>query len=436
MNKLSRFDLEVANLIKKEEKRQRCTISLIASENFASQTTLDTQGTIVSNKLCLGYVGRRTCGGCEYVDRIETLAIDRAKTLFGADHVNVQAASASIANLAVYHAMLQPGDTVLAMREEHGGHNTHGSSVNLSGRVYNFVFYELDPHTERLNYETIREIAFTYKPRLIITGYTNYSRIIDFSMFRNIADEIGAFLMVDMAHIVGLIIAGFHPSPIPYADVVTTSTHKTFRGPRGGGIILCRIEHAEKIDRALSPGLQAAPMMNLIAARAVLLKEAMSPQFTAYQRQIVKNAKMLSESLLAAGFKIFSGGTDTHVLLVDLRGTGITGDRAESILDMVGITVNRSRLPFDYGESNGINGIRLGTPGVTTRGMKEEQMKQVAEMIVSVLRNPLDPKILDSTRKSVRELTRKFPLFSKEWEPDPDCRPDPDFGEMAYVNKS
>ncbi len=430
MSRLAHFDLEIAKLIKQEGERQRFTLSLVASENYASRATLEAQGSIVSNKLSQGYIGNRVCGGCHYVDQIEELAIKRAKKLFGAEHVNVQSATASIANLAVYHAMLNLGDTVLAMKREHGGHNTHGSPVNLSGKIYRFIFYELDPITERLNYETIRELALSHKPRMIIAGYTNYARTIDFSIFRKIADEVGAYLMVDMAHIVGLIIAGIHPNPIPYADVITTSTHKTFRGPRGGGIILCRKDYSEQIDKALSPGLQAAPMMDVIAARTVLLKEAMSPQFRAYQHQIVRNAKTLAEALMVQGFRLLSGGTDTHVMLVNLRDKGITGDIAESVLDSVGVIVNKSKVPFDKVESPQPGGIRVGTPTVTTRGMKEQEMEHVAELMGSILKNPEDQKIMDNVRKEVRQLTKKFPLFSKEWEPQPDC--DSNFKSLIF----
>jgi glycine hydroxymethyltransferase len=410
MGRLQSFDPEIANLIKREGKRQNSTLSLIASENYASRATLEAQGSILSNKLGQGYVGNRICGGCQYVDQIEELTIKRAKQLFGAEHVNVQAATASIANLAVYHAMLNPGDTVLALRREHGGHNTHGTPVNLSGKIYRFAFYELDPVTERLNYDAIREMARSHRPRMIIAGYTNYARTIDFTIFREIADEAGAYLMVDMAHFVGLVIAGIHPDPIPYADVTTTSTHKTFGGPRGGGVILCREEYAEKIDGALSPGLQAAPMMDVIASRAVLFKEAMSPRFRAYQRQIVKNAKTLASCLMDQGFKLFSDGTDTHVMLVKLRDKGITGDRAERVLESVGITVNKSRIPFDAAESAHPGGIRVGTPAVTTRGMKEREMEHVASIMDAVLKNPRDKRVLQNARKEVRQLTKNFPL--------------------------
>ena len=410
MTRLQSFDPEIADLIKLEGKRQNSTLSLIASENYASRATLEAQGSILSNKLSQGYVRTRVCGGCQYVDQIEELAIKRAKQLFGAEHVNVQAATASIANLAVYHAMLNPGDTVLSLKREHGGHNTHGSPVNLSGRIYRFVFYELDPETEMLNYNTIKDLARSDRPRMIIAGYTNYARTIDFSIFREIADEVGAYLMVDMAHFVGLVIAGIHPDPIPFADVVTTSTHKTLGGPRGGGVILCRKEYSEKIDTALSPGLQAAPMMDVIASRAVLFKEAISPQFRAYQRQIVRNAKTLALALRGQGFKLFSDGTDTHVMLIKLRDMDITGDVAEGVLERVGIIVNKSRIPFDDPESPLPGGIRVGTPAVTTRGMGEREMEHVASIMGAVLKDPHDEKVLKNARKEVRQLTKKFPL--------------------------
>jgi glycine hydroxymethyltransferase len=424
MSRLRYFDPEIAKLIKLEGQRQKSELTLVASENYASQATLEAQGSIVNNKLSQGYIGSRVSGGCQYIDQIEDLAIKRAKELFGAEHVNVQAATSSIANLAVYQALLNPGDLILSLRREHGGHTTHGIPANLSGKFYRAEFYELDPVTERLNYEAIRKLALSCKPRMIIAGFTNYSRTIDFSVFRKIADEVGAYLFVDMAHFVGLVIAGLHPDPVPYADVVTTSTHKTFRGPRGSGIILCKKEYAQKIDQAVSPGVQSAPMMDVIASRAVLLKEAKSPQFKAYQHQIVKNSKALAEFLISEGFKIFSGGTETHVMLVNIRNQGITGDVAESVLDNVGITVNKSKVPFDTNNSPKPGGIRLGPSAVTTRGMKEGEMKHAAKLIASVIKNQQNQKILDNVRKEVKQLTKRFPLFSKEWEPQPDCDSD------------
>jgi glycine hydroxymethyltransferase len=352
---------------------------------------------------------------------MEELAIQRAKKLFEAEHANVQATTASIANLAVYTAMLNFGDKILAMRSEHGGHSSHGSPNNLSGKIYHFVFYGLDPVTERLDYEAIRKIGLSNKPKMIITGYTDYPRTIDFSIFREIADEVGAYLMVDMAHPVGLIIAGIHPNPIPYADVVTTSTHKTFRGPRLGGLILCKKEYAERIDKAISPGLQSAPMMDVIASRAVLFKEAMSPRFRAYQQQTVRNAKILAESLMSQGFKLFSGGTDTHLILIDLRDKEITGDEASSVLEKVGIIVNKCAIPFDDIESSRPGGIRVGPAAPTTRGMKEQDMKQIATIMGKVLNNPQANKVLLNAKNEVKKIGKKFPLFSKEWELDPDC---------------
>ena len=420
MDKLKYVDKEIAGLIKLERERQRSTLSLIASENYASQASLEAQGSIVANKHCGGYIGARGAGGCRYVDQIEELAIRRAKKLFGAEHVNVQATTASIANLAVYLAMLKPGDTILGLNNEHGGHKTHGFPTNLSGKMYRSAFYDLDPATERLNYENIRKQALSVRPRMIIAGYTNYPRTIDFSVFREIADEVGAYLMVDMAHPVGLIIAGIHPSPIPYADVVTTSTHKTFRGPRLGGLILCRKEYSENIDAAVSPGLQSAPMMDIIASRAVLFKEAMHPQFRAYQQQTVKNAKILAESLNAQRFKLLSDGTDTHLMVINLRDKGITGDEASLALESVGIIVSKTHVPFDNAESPRPGGIRIGSPAVTTRGMKGREMKHIATILGAVLRNPHNKKIRQEARKEVKTIAKRFTLFSKEWQTEED----------------
>ena len=416
MPTLKDVDPEIATLLRQETRRQRNTISLIASENYASRATLEAQGSILANKHGQGAVGDRGSGGCRYVDAIETCAIERAKRLFGAEHANVQAATASIGNLAVLHALLQPGDTVLAMQREHGGHSTHGGATNLSGRIYRFVFYSLDPRTEQLDYDAIRARALETKPRLLIAGATNYSRLIDFATFRQIANEVGAFLMVDMAHIVGLIIAGLHPNPVPHAHVVTTSTHKTLRGPRGGGLILCTQDLARRIDEAVSPGLQAAPMLDVIASRAVLFREAATPQFRAYQVQVLRNAKTLSDTLLAEGFRIVSGGTDTHLMLLDLTPTPVRGEAGQAILESVGIIVSKARIPFDESGGSPCGGLRLGTPAITTRGMKESGVRQIAGILKAVLRSSGDASVLKQARSEVTRLARALPLFSPEWD--------------------
>lgn len=407
---LKETDPEVYSAIKKEIERQRYSIELIASENFTSLAVMEAQGSVLTNKYAEGLPGKRYYGGCEFVDIAEELAIERAKALFGAEHANVQPHSGAQANMASYFALLKPGDTVLGMSLPHGGHLTHGSPVNFSGQLYNFVSYGVSPETETIDYDEVRELALKYRPKLILAGASAYPRIIDFEKFSEIAKEVGAYFMVDMAHIAGLVAAGLHPNPVAYADVVTTTTHKTLRGPRGG-TILCKEEHAKAIDKAVFPGIQGGPLMHVIAAKAVAFKQAMSEEFKAYQEQVVKNAKVLAERLKEKGVRIVSGGTDNHLFLCDLRPLGITGKEAESLLDSVGITVNKNAIPFDEQPPTVTSGIRIGTPAVTTRGMKEEEMDLIADLIFRVLTSKGDARVLESVRKEVRELCKAFPLY-------------------------
>lgn len=407
---LKETDPEVYSAIKKEIERQRYSIELIASENFTSLAVMEAQGSVLTNKYAEGLPGKRYYGGCEFVDIAEELAIERAKALFGAEHANVQPHSGAQANMASYFALLKPGDTVLGMSLPHGGHLTHGSPVNFSGQLYNFVSYGVSPETETIDYDEVRELALKYRPKLILAGASAYPRIIDFEKFSEIAKEVGAYFMVDMAHIAGLVAAGLHPNPVAYADVVTTTTHKTLRGPRGG-TILCKGEHAKAIDKAVFPGIQGGPLMHVIAAKAVAFKQAMSEEFKAYQEQVVKNAKVLAERLKEKGVRIVSGGTDNHLFLCDLRPLGITGKEAESLLDSVGITVNKNAIPFDEQPPTVTSGIRIGTPAVTTRGMKEEEMDLIADLIFRVLTSKGDARVLESVRKEVRELCKAFPLY-------------------------
>jgi len=407
---LEEYDPPVAEAIKKELERQQSHLELIASENFVSPAVLAAMGSILTNKYAEGYPGRRYYGGCEWVDVVEDLARERACTLFKAEHANVQPHSGSQANTAVYLAVLRPGDTVMGMNLAHGGHLTHGSPVSLSGKYYNFVFYGVDPSTGYIDYEEVARLARQHRPKLIIAGASAYPRIIDFAKFREIADEVGAFLMVDMAHIAGLVAAGVHPSPVPYAHFVTSTTHKTLRGPRGG-FILCFKEHAELIDKAVFPGIQGGPLMHVIAAKAVAFKEAMEPEFKEYQQKIVANARALAEALKRYGFNLVSGGTDNHLLLVDLRNKGITGKEAEEILGYVRITVNKNTIPFDPQKPSVTSGIRLGTAAVTTRGMDEEAMEKIAEAIDLALSYGKDERKLERARQIADELCRKFPLY-------------------------
>ncbi|SHF26752.1 serine hydroxymethyltransferase [Caldanaerobius fijiensis DSM 17918] len=405
---IRKVDPEIADAILQELGRQRNKIELIASENFVSLAVMEAMGTPLTNKYAEGYPGKRYYGGCEYVDIVENLAIERLKKLYGAEHANVQPHSGAQANEAVYLAVLEPGDIVMGMNLAHGGHLTHGSPVNISGRYYRFVSYGVDD-SGYIDYDMVRELALQHRPKLIVAGASAYPRIIDFKKFREIADECGAYLMVDMAHIAGLVAAGLHPNPVEYAHFVTTTTHKTLRGPRGGAI-LCKGEFAKAIDKAVFPGLQGGPLMHVIAAKAVCFKEALSDEFKEYQRQIVKNAKALSQALLERGFDLVSGGTDNHLMLVDLRNRNLTGKEAEKRLDDIGITVNKNAIPFDPQKPNITSGLRLGTPAVTTRGMKEAEMETIAEIIDMVLR----PDFADSekARLMVKSLCDSYPLYA------------------------
>lgn len=403
-------DPEIFNAIKGERIREETTLELIASENFTSLAVLEAQGSLLTNKYAEGYPKRRYYGGCQWVDVVEQLAIDRAKALFKAEHANVQPHSGSQANMAVYFAVLNPGDTVLGMNLSHGGHLTHGSPVNISGKYFKFVSYGVNPETETIDYDQVRDIAKESKPKLIVAGASAYPRVIDFEKFSQIAKEVGALLMVDMAHIAGLVAAEIHPSPVPWAEFVTTTTHKTLRGPRSG-LILCKANYAKDIDRAIFPGTQGGPLMHIIAAKAVALKEAMSPEFRNYQNQIVKNARVLAETLLANGFRLVSGGTDNHLMLVDVRPFGLTGKEAEKLLEEIGITVNKNAIPFDPQPPTITSGIRLGTPAVTTRGMKEEEMREIGDIIAKCLRKEEDKEVL---KNRVRALCEAYPLFYKD----------------------
>lgn len=411
MKSLLHADPEIYAAIQDEKKRQMSVIELIASENLVTEAVLEAMGSVMTNKYAEGYPGQRYYGGCEVVDVAENLARDRAKALFGADHVNVQPHSGAQANTGVYFACLKPGDTVLGMNLAHGGHLTHGSPVNISGKYYNFVAYGVDRKTERIDYDQVREIAKEAKPALIVAGASAYPRIIDFAAFKSIADEVGALLMVDMAHIAGLVAAGLHPSPVPHAQFVTTTTHKTLRGPRGG-MIMCKKEWATAIDKAIFPGIQGGPLMHVIAAKAVAFKEALEPSFKEYQSQVLKNAKALAEALMERGYRLVSGGTDNHLMLVDLTSKGITGRDAEVALDKVGITVNKNGIPFDTRKPMITSGIRIGTPAVTTRGMKEADMKVIARLIDETLSSIGDEAKAEKIAGEVKELTGKYPFYA------------------------
>ena len=404
---LKKVDSEIFEAIKNEEKRQKYTIELIASENFVSPEVLEAQGSVLTNKYAEGYPGKKYYGGCKYIDVVENLAIKRAKEIFKAEHANVQPHSGSQANMAVYFSVLEVGDTILAMNLSHGGHLTHGSPVNFSGRFFNIVPYGVREDTGRIDYDNLRDLAIKNKPKLIIAGASAYPREIDFSAFRSIADEVGAYLMADIAHIAGLIIAGLHQSAVPHCHFVTTTTHKTLRGPRGG-LILCKEEHGPAVDKTIFPGIQGGPLMHVIAAKAVCFKQAMTPEFMNYQKQIVKNAKTLAEKLIELGYNLVSGGTDNHLMLVDLRNKGITGKQAEKALEEAGITVNKNMIPFDPQKPWIASGIRIGTPAVTTRGMKEKDMEVIARMIDRVLSDTEDLKIKEEVRKEVESFTKKF----------------------------
>ncbi len=407
---LKDFDSEVYEFIGKELNRQRQSIELIASENFVSKAVMEAQGSVLTNKYAEGYPKKRYYGGCNYIDSIEQIAINRIKDIFKAEYANVQPHSGSQANMAIFYAFLNPGDTVLGMDLSHGGHLTHGSPVNFSGKYFNIIPYGVNKNTETIDYDELRKTALNNKPKMIIAGASAYPRIIDFKKFRDIADEAGCYLMVDMAHIAGLVAADLHPSPIPYADFVTTTTHKTLRGPRGG-IILAKAKYEKELNSAIFPGIQGGPLEHIIAAKAVAFKEAMSEEFKDYQRQVVFNAAALADTLKNNGFELISGGTDNHLMLVDFRKSEMTGKQAEALLDEVGITVNKNKVPFDERSPFVTSGIRIGTPAVTTRGMKEGEMVKIGELISEVLHNLNNESIKDGVKKEVRLLCDKFPLY-------------------------
>jgi len=403
-------DPEVAEAITNEERRQNRKLELIASENFVSRAVLAAQGSVMTNKYAEGYPGKRYYGGCEYVDVVEELARERVKKLFGVEHANVQPHSGSQANTAVYFAALSPGDKVLGMNLSHGGHLTHGSKVNISGKYFQFFDYGVNAETEQIDYDELRKTAREIQPKMIVAGASAYPRIIDFKKFKEIADEVGAYLFVDMAHIAGLVAAGVHPSPVPYADFVTSTTHKTLRGPRGG-IILCNETWAKKIDSAIFPGIQGGPLMHVIAAKAVCFKEALLPEFKEYQQNVVNNANVLAQNLIANGLRLVSGGTDNHLMLVDVRPKNLTGKDAEAILESINITVNKNGIPFDPEKPTVTSGIRIGTPALTSRGMQGEDMQQVARAIALALSNPDIEAKLEEARKIVQILCDKYPLY-------------------------
>ncbi len=407
MSYLEKVDPEIARLIEEEDERQHRNIELIASENFVSDAVMEAAGSCLTNKYAEGYPGKRYYGGCEVVDKVEELAINRIKKIFGAEHANVQPHSGSQANQAVYLATVPVGETILAMDLTHGGHLTHGSPVNISGKYFNFVHYGVTKDKEIIDYEQVRTLAREYKPKLIVTGASAYSRIINFKAFREIADEVGALFMVDMAHIAGLIAAGLHPNPVGVADFVTTTTHKTLRGTRGG-LILCQKEHAKDIDKAIFPGLQGGPLLHIIAAKAVAFKEAMTDEFKEYQKQIIKNAEALAEELQNYGMRLVSGGTDNHLMLVDVTNMDITGKDAETALDKVGITLNKNTIPYETKSPFITSGVRIGTPAVTTRGMKEDEMKLIAEYIFETFKNIDDEDKLAEIKEKVYDLSSRF----------------------------
>ncbi|QLG38151.1 MULTISPECIES: serine hydroxymethyltransferase [unclassified Paenibacillus] len=411
MEQLRKNDPAVLEAMNLELKRQQNNIELIASENIVSEAVIEAMGSVLTNKYAEGYPGKRYYGGCEHVDIVEDIARDRAKELFGAEHVNVQPHSGAQANMAVYLAALKPGDTVLGMNLAHGGHLTHGSPVNASGLLYNFVAYGVQEDTFLIDYDEVRKAAFKHRPRMIVAGASAYPRIIDFEKLASIANDVGALFMVDMAHIAGLVAAGLHPSPVPHAHFVTTTTHKTLRGPRGG-MILCRKAWAAAIDKAVFPGSQGGPLMHVIASKAVALGEALQPSFKTYAQNVVKNAQVLAETLIAEGLNIVSGGTDNHLMLIDTRSVNITGKEAEHVLDSIGITVNKNAIPFDPTSPFVTSGIRIGTPAATSRGMNEEAMVAIGKIIAKTLKNPKDAAKLDEARAEVTALTDKFPLYT------------------------
>ena len=412
MDILKLVDPEIAEAIEKETYRQKYKLEMIASENFTSKAVMEAQGTVLTNKYAEGYPGRRYYGGCEFVDIVENIARDRAKKLFSAEHVNVQPHSGSQANMGVYFAYLNYGDKVLGMNLAHGGHLTHGSSVNISGKYFEFIPYGVSRETGYINYDQLEALAQEHKPKMIVAGASAYPRIIDFERIAQIAKEIGAYIMVDMAHIAGLVAAGLHPNPVPFCDFVTTTTHKTLRGPRGG-MIFCKEEYAKAIDKAIFPGIQGGPLMHVIAAKAVCLKEASTDEFIEYQNQVVKNSKALANALLDKDYNLVSGGTDNHLILLDVRSKNLTGKEAEHLLDEVGITVNKNAIPYDPESPNVTSGIRIGTPALTSRGMKEQEMEKIAELMDQALTHGQDERIKAKTSKAVRALCDQFPLYSK-----------------------
>lgn len=410
LDALKSTDPDVYAAIEAEEIRQHDKLLLIASENFASPAVLAAQGSIMTNKYAEGYPGKRYYGGCQHVDTVEELAIQRAKELFGAEHVNVQPHSGSSANMAAYLSVLKPGDTILGMDLAQGGHLTHGSKVSFSGMLFKAFSYGVDRQTETIDYDTVQKLAEECRPRMLVVGASAYARVLDFPRFQQIAKSVGAYLMVDIAHIAGFIAAGLHPSPVPYADFVTTTTHKTLRGPRAG-IVMCKAEHAKAVDKIIFPGLQGGPLMHVIAAKAVALKEALSPSFKKYQQQVQANAKVLAQGLLDRGYKIVSGGTDTHLFLVNLSNKGITGKEADAALDAAGIIVNKNAVPYDEKPPAVASGIRLGTPIVSTRGMREAEMKEIVELVDRVLQNRQNTAVLEEVRAQARALCGRFPIF-------------------------
>lgn len=410
-DKLAEFDPEITAAIRKETERQEYSLEFIASENFVSEEVLAAQGSVLTNKYAEGYPGKRYYGGCEFVDVAEQLAIDRAKQLFGAEHANVQAHSGSQANMAVYFAACKPGDTVLGMNLAHGGHLTHGSPVNFSGKLFNIVPYGVRKETGRIDYDEVERLAKEHQPKLIVVGASAYPRTLDFEAFRQIADMVGAPVMVDMAHIAGLVAAGVHPTPVPHAEYITTTTHKTLRGPRGG-MILCREEFAKTLNSNIFPGIQGGPLMHVIAAKAVAFKEALAPEFKTYAEQVVKNAQALAEELVSRGYNLVSGGTDNHLMLLDFTGTELTGKVAEAVLEEAGITVNKNAVPFDTRSPFVTSGVRIGTPASTTRGLKEKEMRQIGAWIDEALQNLENEKVLARIRGEIRELCQQFPLYA------------------------
>ncbi|MGE5693082.1 MAG: serine hydroxymethyltransferase [Candidatus Zixiibacteriota bacterium] len=412
MERLKKTDPETYAVVQNETRRQANKLELIASENFVSEAVLEAMGSPLTNKYAEGYPGRRYYGGCEFVDVVENLAIERAKKLFGCEHANVQPHSGSQANMGAYLSVLEIGDKILGLNLSHGGHLTHGHPLNFSGKFFKVVAYGVSPETETIDYDELEKQTIAEKPKMIVAGGSAYPRLLDFKRFKDICDKVGAYLMVDIAHIAGLIVAGLHPSPVPYANFVTTTTHKTLRGPRGG-MVMCKKEHAQKLDKLIMPGIQGGPLMHVIAAKAVAFKEALTEEFKEYQRQIVRNAKALGESFARRGYRLVSGGTDTHLFLVDLRRKEMTGKEAEGALDLAGITVNKNTIPFDPQPPLVTSGIRVGTPAVTTRGMNEREMEEIAGLMDEALQNRTSKEKLAEVAKKVEELASRFPLYAQ-----------------------